>query len=117
MPPFRVFVSHSARTDPDARQLLDELRAGLEAVKDEDNHQRFAVLIDKDDLDPGMLWRQTLNTWIGSCDVAIVLLTQTALTSDYVQYETTVLRYREVSVPEHKCTVMPVLIHPVTTAW
>jgi hypothetical protein len=113
MPEFRVFVSHSARGEDDTRQLLDELRAGLEAVKDKEGNQKFAVLIDKDDLDPGVLWRQTLNTWIGSCDVAIVLLTEKALNSDYVQYETTVLRYREVSVPEHSCTVIPVLVAPV----
>ena len=113
MPTFRVFVSHSARGEDDTVSLLNELRAGLEAVKDDQGNQKFAVLIDKDDLNPGVLWRQTLNTWIGSCDVAIVLLTEHALKSDYVQYEVTVLRYREVSVPEHKCTVIPVLVDPV----
>lgn len=102
MPQFRVFISHSARDDDNATKLLNELRAGLEAVKDADGNQKFAVLIDKDNLELGVLWRQTLNTWIGGCDVAIALLTEKALNSDYVLYETTVLRYRETST-NNKC--------------
>jgi hypothetical protein len=64
MPQLRVFISHSARGDDDAFTLVNELRAGLEAVNNEDDGKpKFAVLIDKDDLKLGVLWRHTLNTW------------------------------------------------------
>ena len=55
MPQFRVFISHSARDDDHATKLLNELRAGLEAVKDAEGNQKFGVLIDKDDLELGVL--------------------------------------------------------------
>jgi hypothetical protein len=101
----RVFISHSTRDDPDTRPLLDDLRTALQ--------DDFAVLIDKDDLKAGDPWRQTLNTWIGGCDVAIVLLTPKALLSEYVAYEVTILTYREKSLPAQKCTLIPVFLGSV----
>jgi hypothetical protein len=104
----RVFISHSARGEPETLQLLDDLRKALEV--------EFAVLIDKDNLEPGDPWRQTLNTWIGACDVAIVLLTPKALASEYVAYEATILSFREKSLPAQKCTLIPVFLDPVNDA-
>ena len=101
----RLFISHSARGEPETMGLLDDLRKAL------DND--FAILIDKDDIKVGDPWRQTLNTWIGGCDAAIVLLTEKALQSEYVAYEVTVLTYREKNLPAYKCTVIPVFIDPV----
>lgn len=105
MPKPRLFISHSARGEPETMGLLDDLRKALE--------NSFAVLIDKDDIEVGDSWRQTLNTWIGGCDAAIVLLTEKALQSEYVAYEVTVLTYREKNLPAHKCTVIPVFVDPV----
>jgi hypothetical protein len=110
MPKPRVFISHSAKGEPEIMALLDDLRRALE----EDG--RFAVLIDKDNLELGDRWRHTLNTWIGGCDIAIVLLTEKALQSTYVQYEVNVLTYRESSLPEQKCTLIPIFLSPVTAA-
>jgi hypothetical protein len=86
--------------------LLGDLRNALE--------DEFAVLIDKDDIKPGDPWRQTLNAWIGGCHAAVFLLTEKALQSEYVAYEVTVLTYRERNLPAHKCTLVPIFIHPVT---
>src|SRR5262249_44531215 len=55
-------------------------------------------------------------TWIGGCDIAIVLLTEKALRSIYVQYEVNVLTYRESSLPQQKCTLIPIFLSPVTAA-
>jgi len=101
----RLFISHSARGDPPALDLLNGLRTALE--------NDYAVLVDKDNLVPGDPWRQTLNTWIGGCDAAIVLVTSKALASPYVAYEVTVLTYRR-ALPDHNCLVVPVFIDPVT---
>src|SRR5215831_9231472 len=110
MPKPRVFISHSAKGEPEVMALLDDLRRALE----EDG--KFAVLIDKDNLELGDRWRHTLNTWIGGCDIAIVLLTEKALRSIYVQYEVNVLTYRESSLPQQKCTLIPIFLSPVTAA-
>lgn len=89
--------------------LLEDLRKGLVA-------EEYRVLIDKYDLTEGDPWRQTLNTWIGGCDVAVLVLTEKALESKYVQYEANILKFRETSVPEHKCMVIPIFVDPVDAA-
>jgi hypothetical protein len=100
----RVFISHSTTDDPAFIPVLNDLVAAL--GKD------FAVLIDQD-LQPGTSWRHTLNTWIGACDAAVLLLTEKALLSEFVAYEVSILTYRENHVPDRKCKVIPVFFPPV----
>lgn len=92
----RVFISHSARGDAEALALIDELKKAL----DDD----FSLRIDFEHLKLGVNWRNTLNTWIGGCDAAIILLSKKALASKFVAYETNVLTFRP------KLTVIPILI-------
>lgn len=100
----RVFISHSAIDDPPASALLPELQRALEPD--------YAVLVDRD-LKPGSGWRQSLNTWMGACDASVVLLTEKALRSEFVAYEVSILTYRAKYVPDKKCKVIPVFMHPV----
>ena len=95
----RVFISHSAREDAEALELLDALSAALE--------EEFAVRVDKDHLKLGDNWRNTLNTWIGGCDAAIVLLSSKALKSAFVAYEASILTFRP------NLTVIPVFLSGV----
>ncbi|HEX6184620.1 MAG TPA: toll/interleukin-1 receptor domain-containing protein [Pyrinomonadaceae bacterium] len=82
----RVFISHSTTKDPEAAAVRDALSA---ALKD-----KFAVRVDKEHLKLGEGWRHTLNTWIGGCDAAVVLLSKDALESQFVAYEASILTFR-----------------------
>ncbi|HYH87182.1 MAG TPA: toll/interleukin-1 receptor domain-containing protein [Pyrinomonadaceae bacterium] len=93
----RVFISHSTGKDPDARKVLDALSEGLEG--------EFAVRVDKDHLKLGVYWRNTLNTWIGGCDAAVLLLSTDALASQFVAYEASILTFRHHA---HNFTLVPV---------
>ncbi|MCA1633900.1 MAG: toll/interleukin-1 receptor domain-containing protein [Acidobacteria bacterium] len=82
----RIFISHSARNDDETMTLLDSVSAALA--------DDFAVHVDKDHLKAGDDWRHTLNTWIGGCDAAVLLLSPKALKSDFVAYEISILAFR-----------------------
>src|SRR3954453_20164733 len=82
----RVFISHSAGIGGSG-DFLEALSGAL-------RKKRCPVVVDRDDLDLGTTWRSTINTWIGGCDVAIVLLSPAALESAFVAYEASILTYR-----------------------
>src|SRR5688500_10529434 len=82
----RIFISHSARNDAETMALLDTISAALSAD--------FAVHVDKEHLKAGDDWRHTLNTWIGGCDAAVLLLSPKALESAFVAYEISILAFR-----------------------
>jgi hypothetical protein len=104
--PLRVFVSHSAK-EPDAIAAQNELIARLSA-----DPAKFTPLMDKSELKAGDRWRARINFWIGSCDVAVVLLSPSALNSPYVAYEVSVLSYRE-SRPNSTFKILPVYLQNV----
>jgi len=56
--------------------------------------EKYGVLLDRSTLQLGEDWRSAINAWIGSCDVALLLVSQDALTSTYCQYEWNILSYR-----------------------
>lgn len=82
----RVFISHSATGEPETGRLRDELAAELRT--------EFEVRVDRDDLEPGDMWRSKINSWLGGCHAAVALLTPKALDSAYVFYELSVLASR-----------------------
>lgn len=96
----RVFISHAAHGDPSGLAFIDRLKAKLQP--------RFAVLVDKDDIPTGEEWRRTLNTWIGGCHAAVLLLSPRALERPWVAYEASILRFRD------NCKVVSVFLKPVT---
>jgi hypothetical protein len=83
----RVFISHSTTRDPETAKLREELSALL--------HGEFDVRVDKEDLEPGEMWRSRINSWLGGCHAAVALLSPTALKSSYVAYELSVLTFRK----------------------
>lgn len=101
----RVFISHSAkgRAEPVLADLAGALRDG--------GHE---VLLDRSDLKPGVDWRATLNMWMGGCDAAVVLLSEDALTSPHVAYETAILGYRKDM--GQGFALVPLVLRPVTYA-
>lgn len=100
----RVFISHSSK-----EPLGTEFRKALEQRLQDAGYR---VLVDKD-IDLNQDWRSTLNTWIGGCDAAVVLLSDAALKSSYVAYEASLLAYRHRS-PREKFLLIPVFLPPVT---
>jgi hypothetical protein len=98
----RVFISHSATGDEETLALIRDLS---EVLKDD-----FAVRVDKEHLKLGESWRSTINTWLGGCHVAVVLLTPKALESKYVAYEVSVLTFRPDAL------VIPIFLYGVNDA-
>ena len=82
----KVFISHSAKEEA-TKRLLDRLYAKLE-------QDGQAVRLDREDLVLGDNWRSVLNFWIGGCNAAVVLLSPAALESSFVNYEVSILTYR-----------------------
>ena len=101
----RIFISHSAK-EPEALAVRDKLK---KALKDTG---RYTVLLDVDTIQPGDRWRCEINLWLGACDAAVVLLSEEALKSPYVTYETSVLAYR--NVLDKTFLILPVLLGNVT---
>jgi hypothetical protein len=102
----RIFISHSAKGE-EAQEVRDKLKAALKAT------DRYEVLLDVETLKPGDPWRNRINLWLGACDAAIVLLSETALASHYVTYETSVLAYRSAAF-DSSLLILPVLLGDVT---
>jgi hypothetical protein len=101
----RIFISHSAK-GAEAQEVRDKLKAALQA--------KYEILLDVETLKPGDPWRNRINLWLGACDAAIVLLSETALASHYVTYETSVLAYRNAAFGS--LLILPVLLEDVTPA-
>ncbi|HEX3105241.1 MAG TPA: toll/interleukin-1 receptor domain-containing protein [Terriglobales bacterium] len=89
MPQYKVFISHSTSNDPEAAKVVTTLAKKLEA-----SPGKYGVLLDHSTLQMGEDWRSAINAWIGSCDVALLLVSRDALTSIYCQYEWDILSYR-----------------------
>lgn len=111
MPRARVFISHSTKAElspaeESAREVLEALTRALDA------EDRYHVLLDRVSLHPGDAWRARINLWVGACDAAVVLISQAALQSAYVAYETSILSYRR--TVDASLRVIPVLVPPVT---
>jgi hypothetical protein len=119
MPKARVFISHSTKealtpAEAAAREVLEALTRALQA------DDRFHVLLDRLQADPennsrilpGDAWRARINLWVGACDAAVILVSQAALDSPYVAYETSILSYRRAF--DRSLRVIPVLVPPVT---
>lgn len=98
---FKVFVSHSAKDDPEAETLLTALSKRLD-------DEQFAPRIDREDLQFGQPWRQEINTWLTYCDAAVLLISPKALKSPFVAYEVSVLTHRKSRNP--KFTILPILL-------
>jgi hypothetical protein len=100
----RIFISHSARGDDGVAMLL--IQDLINALGGD-----FAVLIDQENLRLGDHWRSTINTWILTCDAAVILLSEKALLSDYVFFEASVLSVRS---REASFRLIPVLVDGLT---
>lgn len=101
----RIFISHSSK-EPAGEKFRDELAERLRAAD-------YRVLLDKDELELSQDWRSTLNAWIGGCDAAVLLVTQAALKSSYVAYETSLLAYRH-EQEKGRFQLIPVYLPPVS---
>lgn len=101
----RIFISHSSK-EPTAEQFRDKLAERL-------REKKYRVLLDKDDIALSRDWRSTINTWIGGCDAAVLLLSQAALKSRYVAYEASLLSYRHTQ-EQGRFKLIPVYLAPVT---
>src|ERR1700751_2884487 len=82
-----IFISHSAREDPEAY-------ASLVAVRDYLGQQGFHVLIDETSIEGNDEWRNCINTWLALCHGAVILLSKKALRSDWVKKEAAILSGR-----------------------
>jgi hypothetical protein len=102
----RIFISYSSQ-ETAATAVRDALAAALEASGS------YTVLLDVITLEPGDRWRCRINLWLGACDAAVVLLSETALASPYVIYENSVLAYRR-EVHDPDLLILPVLLGEVT---
>ncbi|MFE9628962.1 toll/interleukin-1 receptor domain-containing protein [Streptomyces sp. NPDC006527] len=83
----KVFISHSSKGDRKATRLRNTVFGQLK----EKGHE---VLLDLDGLKPGAEWRTELYEWLATCDAAVLLLTQKALASRWVQREIDILMWR-----------------------
>jgi hypothetical protein len=81
----RVFVSHSSQED------YAVLQAIAKAIGERND---LTLLMDSELLQPGDPWRARINLWLGACDAAVLVLSEKALDSPWVVYETSVLAYR-----------------------
>lgn len=102
----KVFISHSAK-DPLARRLMDSLADALNATG------KFDILLDKRALEPSDEWRAAIDEWILRCDAAVIILSKDAVESQYVLYETTLLRGRWKTRKDF--TLIPIRFADVTT--
>jgi len=97
-----IFISHSARDDPEAYKNLGIIRDRLK-------NDRFEVLIDETSIEGGDPWNEHINTWIAYCHGAIILLTQKALKSAWVQKEAAILSWRRSRSRSDEFKLLPVL--------
>jgi hypothetical protein len=84
----RVFVSHSSRSEDDRRwltALIGGMRTGDDAV---------VVLCDREEIAPGQRWREVIDHMLAECHAAVVLVTDEAMSSDWVLKEATIVRWR-----------------------
>jgi len=97
----RVFISGSSK-EPKVQEIQTALYAELETSG------VLVPLMDRQDLEPGDMWRARINLWVGGCDAAVMLLSPQALQSDWVFYEMALLTYRNETDPGF--LVLPVYV-------
>ena len=95
-PPTFVFVSHSSKDKELTKSVCKELRKALP------KSDGFRVLVDTDDLKPNQEWPRYLIEWMARCHSAVLLLTESAIESDWVLKEATILATRRVLDPSFK---------------
>ncbi|GHG29821.1 toll/interleukin-1 receptor domain-containing protein [Streptomyces filamentosus] len=101
-----VFISHSARGDAYALDVLEKIGQGLEK-------RGHRPLVDQAAIPPGEEWRTEVIKWVARCDAAVVLLNDKALKSSWVRREVNVLMWRRaLGAP---LLVIPVLLGDLTT--
>jgi hypothetical protein len=84
--PVRLFISHSSHAEGASERLC--------AVVDALGKRGFNVMVDKDVIRSGDVWRERINAMLVECDAAVILLTQDALGSAWVLKEATILKWR-----------------------
>jgi hypothetical protein len=100
-----VFISHSARKDEEILAVLHALRDALEDAG-------FDVWLDKARLEPGAVWRDEIDRALLRCDAAVVVVSDTALVSDWVLKETSILSARR--RVGRAFPLIPVIVPPMT---
>jgi len=101
----RVFISHSAK-EPYADRFLKTLSKTLTTAG-------FDVLVDRERLNQGMIWRDDLYSWMGLCHAAIILLSESAVRegSVWVPRECSILLWRRALDPDF--LIIPVYLGSV----
>ncbi|MDP9119822.1 MAG: toll/interleukin-1 receptor domain-containing protein [Acidobacteriota bacterium] len=99
----RIFISHSTHDDLTRvvrLRLIERLRTlGLEPLVDYE-------------IQPGEPWRAKLDFWLDCCDGAVLLFSRSALESDWVRKEATILTWRKSRDP--RLRLVPVLLGDVS---
>lgn len=110
----RIFISHSAK-EPEAAAVLRRLVADLEPD--------FRVLVDQDRLSAdedqllaGQDWRAKLFYWMSQAHGAVIIFSKSALASDWVRAEASVLAWRRLMDQSKHFTLIPALLDPVKRA-
>ncbi len=104
--PRRIFISHNAKDDPEARAFLKDVIDAISAEKDEVSEPLFEVLVDRD-LSAGEPWRKPLYTWMLLCDTAVMLLDEKSKDSRWMPREAMIFIWRRQLDPGF--TLLPVL--------
>ncbi len=85
----RLFVSHSSKSSASLQLLCDICNK----LQSHDNGCH--VLVDKSgDIYPSDDWEKRLDEWLAECHAAVILVTEAALKSWWVQKEATILKWR-----------------------
>jgi hypothetical protein len=85
--------------------MAGELRGVLaQALRD----RNYSVLLDEERINPGDLWRAKLYRWLAECQGGLLLLTESALESEWVGKEVTILMWR--AAVSRSVRVVPILI-------
>jgi hypothetical protein len=95
-------LSHSSASNPAVAYVRDRVHQGLVSQKS------LKILLDVRMLGAGDEWRPVLHQWLGECDSAVLLLSQEAISSAWVQKEATILTWRRSLGSSLK--IVPVLI-------
>jgi hypothetical protein len=99
----KVFISHSTKTDQNL-SLLNKVCDGLEQ---KDDNIGFDVLVDRRKIQPGDPWHKCINEWMYECDAVVVLLSDAAMQSSWVQAEATVMSVRQRNESNFRLIVVP----------
>lgn len=101
----KVFISHSSKADPYAREVRQRVAHDLA-------ERGYDVLLDVEGLSDGEEWRARVYQWLAECKAAIFLLNRDALESDWVHKEASLLMWRRFFNPS--LYVVPALVGGVT---